>query len=319
MGGFFAARLTDPTVHGGLMTVGCANVLIGGLPASRIGDMHVCPQVTVLVPHVGGPLILGSFTVIVGAMPQSRVTDMLICVGPPDAVQMGEPTVQVGMAGAAGFGSLMMGLGMALGSMLGHLMGSSANPTVNIEIKGDAAFQASARAALIKIFATRSGAEWLRQMGINGQKVTITPTNTQNGSCTPGDWKNAANGKGTSSTIEWNPSFSNLDPGLPGTQGSPGAPVILFHEMTHALHNANGDERDGPDDTFPGQSGSSARNEERSTVGTPGPITKPDGTVDNSAPDYSHDVPTENSLRDDLGIPRRPSYYPSTWPGGPPW
>jgi len=30
-------------------------------------------------------------------------------------------------------------------------------------------------------------------------------------------------------------------------------------------------------------------------------------------------IPTENSFRDDLGIPRRPSYYPSGWPGGAPW
>jgi hypothetical protein len=34
---------------------------------------------------------------------------------------------------------------------------------------------------------------------------------------------------------------------------------------------------------------------------------------------HRQDVPTENSFRDDLGIPRRPSYYPSGWPGGAPW
>ena len=28
-----------------------------GMPAARIGDMHVCPMVTVLVPHVGGPVL----------------------------------------------------------------------------------------------------------------------------------------------------------------------------------------------------------------------------------------------------------------------
>jgi len=319
MGGFFAARLTDPTVHGGLITMGCATVLIGGLPAARIGDIHACPMVTGIVPHVGGPLILGSFTVITGGVPQSRVTDMLVCIGPPDTVAMGAPNVQVGMAGAAGLLGMLMGLAMGALALAARYLGGGTAPTVSIEIKGDAAFQTSARAALATIFSTRSGREWLRQMGANGQKVTLTPSSAQNGGCTPDDWTKAANGKGTGSTIDWNPSFTNLDPGLPGPQGNPGAPVILFHEMTHALHNGNGDERDGPDDSFPGQSGSSARNEERSTVGTSGPIQHPDGTAENNPPNYSNDVPTENSLRDDLGIPRRPSYYPSTWPGGAPW
>ena len=26
-------------------------------PAARVGDMHTCPMLTVLVPHVGGPIM----------------------------------------------------------------------------------------------------------------------------------------------------------------------------------------------------------------------------------------------------------------------
>jgi uncharacterized Zn-binding protein involved in type VI secretion len=110
-----AARLGDPTVHGGAIAVGFPQVLIGNQPAARITDMHACPQVTVLVPHVGGPLILGSFTVITGSMPQSRVGDALVCVGPPDAVAMGCETVMVGMAGGgAGVAGLLMGLALGM-------------------------------------------------------------------------------------------------------------------------------------------------------------------------------------------------------------
>lgn len=109
--GLPAARLGDPTVHGGVIVAGFPTVMIGGMPAARITDMHTCPMVTVLVPHVGGPIILGSFTVLVGGMPQSRQTDMLTCVGPPDAIMMGCPTVLVGMVGGgAGFGSMSSGL-----------------------------------------------------------------------------------------------------------------------------------------------------------------------------------------------------------------
>lgn len=77
-----------------------------GMPAARIGDNHVCPMVTVLVPHVGGPLALGQPTVLVGGMPQSRVGDMCVCVGPPDAVAMGSPTVLVGGVMAARMGDM---------------------------------------------------------------------------------------------------------------------------------------------------------------------------------------------------------------------
>lgn len=100
--GMPACTITSQTAHGGIVTVGFPTVLIGMMPASRIGDLHVCPMFTGPVPHVGGPFILGSPTVLVGNMPQSRVTDQLTCVGPPDVAVMGCETVLVGMAGAGG-------------------------------------------------------------------------------------------------------------------------------------------------------------------------------------------------------------------------
>ena len=62
-------------------------------PAARIGDMHICPLVTGLVPHVGGPISLGSSTVMIAGMPAARVGDMAICVGPPDTIASGSATV----------------------------------------------------------------------------------------------------------------------------------------------------------------------------------------------------------------------------------
>jgi uncharacterized Zn-binding protein involved in type VI secretion len=97
-----AATITSQTAHGGVVILGFPQVLINFMPASRITDMHTCPMVTGIVPHVGGPFILGSMTVLTGMMPQSRVTDQLTCVGPPDVCVMGAATVLVGMAGAGG-------------------------------------------------------------------------------------------------------------------------------------------------------------------------------------------------------------------------
>src|SRR5271154_297711 len=100
--GMPACTITSMTAHGGNVVMGFPTVLIGYMPASRIGDMHVCPMVTGIVPHVGGPFVMGSPTVLTGFMPQSRVTDQLVCVGPPDVCVMGATTVLVGMAGGGG-------------------------------------------------------------------------------------------------------------------------------------------------------------------------------------------------------------------------
>jgi hypothetical protein len=196
--------------------------------------------------------------------------------------------------------------------------------TVTIKIEGDALYAAQVQNALGQVLPTATGAEWLREMGLNGRSITIRPYSGENGFCTPVDPANTSNGVGSDSIIQWNPNHHTTDSSLPGTQGRPGSAVILGHEMIHALHNANGDNRDGPADSFDGQPTPSYRNEERSTVGTSGPIQtpSPDGSgrvSEASPPDYSRDVPTENSLRDDLGIARRPSYYPQNWPGGAPW
>jgi uncharacterized Zn-binding protein involved in type VI secretion len=74
-------------------------------PAARITDMHTCPMVTGVVPHVGGPILPpGAPTVLVGMLPAARVTDMATCVGPPDMIAMGSPTVLIGNLMAARLG-----------------------------------------------------------------------------------------------------------------------------------------------------------------------------------------------------------------------
>lgn len=77
-----------------------------GQPAARVTDMHVCPMVTGLVPHVGGPVALGCFTVLAGGLPQARATDIAVCVGPPDMIALGSFTVLVGGLPAARMGDL---------------------------------------------------------------------------------------------------------------------------------------------------------------------------------------------------------------------
>ena len=74
-------------------------------PASRITDMHVCPMVTGIVPHVGGPILPpGKPTVLIGMLPAATATSMVTCVGPPDTIVKGSATVLIGKMPAARMG-----------------------------------------------------------------------------------------------------------------------------------------------------------------------------------------------------------------------
>jgi len=78
-----------------------------GQPAARVSDMHVCPMVTVLVPHVGGPILPpGGIPVLIGGLPAARVGDMVTCVGPPDVIALGSFKVLIGGMPAARMGDL---------------------------------------------------------------------------------------------------------------------------------------------------------------------------------------------------------------------
>src|SRR4051794_257080 len=48
------------------------------------------------IPHVGGPVIgPGAPTVLIGGLPAAKLGDMAVCVGPPDVIAKGSATVLV--------------------------------------------------------------------------------------------------------------------------------------------------------------------------------------------------------------------------------
>lgn len=84
--------------------------------AARITDMHVCPLVNGIVPHVGGPVMpAGCPTVLIGGLPAARVTDLCICTGPPDPIIKGSATVLIGGMPAARLGDQTGHGGMIVG------------------------------------------------------------------------------------------------------------------------------------------------------------------------------------------------------------
>jgi len=88
-------------------------------PAARLTDNHVCPMVTVLVPHVGGPIVgPGIATVMIEKMPAAVMGDNCVCVGPPDVIAKGSATVMIGGKPAAKLGdSTVHGGSIVLGAM----------------------------------------------------------------------------------------------------------------------------------------------------------------------------------------------------------
>jgi uncharacterized Zn-binding protein involved in type VI secretion len=93
-------------------------------PASRITDMHVCPMVTGIVPHVGGPILPpGAVTVLIGGLPAARVGDMCVCVGPPDVIVTGAFTVLISGQPAAHMTSMTAHGGVVILGMPTVLVG----------------------------------------------------------------------------------------------------------------------------------------------------------------------------------------------------
>jgi uncharacterized Zn-binding protein involved in type VI secretion len=72
-----AARIGDQTTHGGVVISPVPPpVLIGGQPAARAGDIHVCP---VPQPHPPSPFAVGSATVLIAGLPALRAGDVAGC------------------------------------------------------------------------------------------------------------------------------------------------------------------------------------------------------------------------------------------------
>ena len=90
-----AARIADPTTHGGVIVPpGVPTVLVGGLPAAVLGDPTTCPaQWSPGVPH-GSPVVTGgSSTVLIGGRPAARLGDGTGCGA---VLVQGCPTVLIG-------------------------------------------------------------------------------------------------------------------------------------------------------------------------------------------------------------------------------
>jgi uncharacterized Zn-binding protein involved in type VI secretion len=92
----FAARVGDPSAHGGTLTPlnAAVTVLICGMPAAVVGTMHACPVPPPAGPHPPSPVLPpGCPTVLIEKRPAARMGDMIGCGA---SIVMGCPTVRIG-------------------------------------------------------------------------------------------------------------------------------------------------------------------------------------------------------------------------------
>ncbi|HEX4494909.1 MAG TPA: M91 family zinc metallopeptidase [Thermoanaerobaculia bacterium] len=303
-----AARILDPTVHGGIVSVGAPTTIIGSMPAARLGDMHVCPQVTVLVPHVGGPIVFGALNVLVGGVPAARVMDPCICVGPPDMIEEGEMTALIGMEGAfagglGGFLALLLGGALAgvknFVSPYPSAVADTDDPnkyytqySKGVQVRGTPEFQARTMENLQTIESTNTGSATLGQIDDSGKTVSIYETSSGNetNNFSKDAWRKSVGGKngaGSNSDVHFNPDLETLGDDADWQTRPPD--VGLLHELRHSSDAAQGGLDPGSRDI----DGRKTLNAEAQAVGL-GP--------------YSGDSNTENTYRSDRGlIPR--TYY----------
>ncbi len=280
-------------------------------PAARVTDMHICPMVTGIVPHVGGPILPPCEpTVLTGFLPQARITDLATCVGPPDIIVMGSFTVLVGMLPAARILDMTAHGGMIILGCFTVIIGDAGAPSPsapsmpsmpmimlpngdlqfgdNIVISGTLDFQKKTVGNLAKLLCTPTGRDILKALQEGKHKTTLKEldmaTAQKNGALAgPVDRAGSKDPKkGSDTTISYNPDLKDKYTDQDGNKVDVPIEATLGHEMIHAVHNSNGtNERDKPDPKEPG-----SNQEESRTIGIN---------------DHADEPMSENNLLKDMG------------------
>lgn len=249
-----------PHVGGPILGPGALTVLIGGLPAACIGDICMC---------VGPPdvIVMAAFTVLVGGRPVARLGDMTAHGG---VIMLGCFTVLIGGpgggGGAGGAGGVAGGSGpngMPVTTVPSLLGNDDIKVGNSIVIEGTPEFQQKVLDRLNKMASTKSGRDLLERIDKSGKTMTIKEyPGDDNSDCAPDDWQKATakgkpvyygdgspkntwlglgpqeigTGEGSDCTVRLNPDLT-----LPNSANGP-VPndAILFHEMTHGVHDMEG-------------------------------------------------------------------------------
>lgn len=145
-----------PHVGGPVLPPGAPTVLIGGLPAARMGDMAVC---------TGPPdsIVKGAFPVPICSNPAARMTDQTAHGG---VVMGGLPTVLIGLSGTAG--NVRVGTTMCSAAAGGRTSGTTQQSYSNCGVE-------SSRQVINQANGTSVGEDPLLQWAIDNGHAAGTP------------------------------------------------------------------------------------------------------------------------------------------------
>src|SRR5262249_14127022 len=136
----------------------------------------ICPSITGLVPHVGGPIIPPCCpTVQIGDLPAARVTDPATCVGPPDTISRGASTVLIAGLPAARLTDTTIHGGVIVMGLPTVLIGDPA-VTFPFSVVGTTAQIQQIQIALAWLYSTPSGKALIANIAASGHTVTIQTT-----------------------------------------------------------------------------------------------------------------------------------------------
>lgn len=268
--------------------------------AARAADEHVCPE-TNPHPHVGGPIVVAAWTPVEAEVLQAaRLADYAICKGPLDVVFEGASTVLVRGLPFAGMGDHTSHKGaIVMGAATVLVGGPTFSLPPNFIVKGGAAFQNALIRDLYFLSTLPSGKALFARLAAAGKPITFVPeSDPHNSFCSPESGLAAGLGIRTGSTISYNPQVGLQAYDASGALIDMPPQCVLAHEMVHALDNAEGHHYYGTDPRGPASQRDIAE-EEAATIGT--------GS-------HTNDYPTENSVRRDLGLPRRDNHFGKATP-----
>jgi len=265
-----------------------------------VTDLTACPSHG---PGAIGPP--GKASVLIGNAPASRLAETVVCVG-PDAIQKGAASVLIGGLPATRITdttvhSAVVGVPCAPTVLIG---GPAFEVPEAFTLNGSQDFLNKTIRDLYYLSTLPSGRELLDRLEAAGQPVEIREHAGTNGFCGPVDREAAQNGTPTGSVVRYNPDYRSNAFDDHGNMIAQPAPMILGHELVHALNNSEGTHRYGTDPAPPA-SEPRIKEEEAAAIGT--------GS-------HSGAYPSENSLRNDAGLPRRDNHLGTLGPrsGEPP-
>jgi uncharacterized Zn-binding protein involved in type VI secretion len=255
------------------------------LPTARVSDLTGCPAHG---PGTIGPP--GQPSTLIGGSPASRLAETVLCVG-PDAVKQGAASVLIGGLPAtrstdATVHSALVGAPCEATVLIG---GPVFSVPPNFVLNGDQQFLNKTIRDLYYLWTLASGRDLLEQHASAGQPVEIVQSSGIENDCDPTDEERARAGLPTGSRIRYNPDYRTNVASVDHELIPQPPQLVLGHELVHALRNAQGTQQWGIDPNAP-PSEPNLRRMEAAAIGV--------GS-------YEGDHPTENSTRDDAGLPLR--------------